>query len=294
MSEHLRVDAPGPLLERLAEHLPGWHKRTLRQRVKLGCVQVNGTSVTRANHPLAAGDELVVLDEQDAPPPARAAGGVDIVFVDDELVAIDKPVGLLSVASERERGRTALAVVGEALGARGRPERLWPVHRLDRETSGVLLLARSREACEGVRAEWSRARKTYLAVVQGAPSADAGVVDAPLWEDKHLFVRVGDGPGARAARTHWRVLERARGASLLEVELDTGRRHQIRAHLAHLGCPVAGDPRYGARAARMGLHALRLVVPHPADGRELVLEAPAPAALRSLLARPPGGGSRAD
>jgi len=283
VSERLRVDRPGPLLEQLAEHLPGWHKRTLRQRLKLGCVRVNGAVVTRANRALDAGDEVEVLDEAAAPPPSRVAGGVELLFVDDELVAIDKPVGLLSVASERERGRTALALVGAALGRPGQPERLWPVHRLDRETSGVLLLARSREACEGARAEWERARKTYLAVVEGAPAEDSGVVDAPLWEDRQLFVRVGQGPDAREARTRWRVLERRRGASLLEVELDTGRRHQIRAHLAHLGHPVVGDPRYGARAARMGLHALRLVVPHPRDGRELALEAPAPAALRALL-----------
>ncbi|HVS18915.1 MAG TPA: RluA family pseudouridine synthase [Planctomycetota bacterium] len=285
MSERLRVERSGTLLERLAEHLPGWHKRTLRQRLKLGCVRVNGVPVTRADHPLEAGDEVAVLDEHDAPTPARAPGGVALLHVDDELVAIDKPVGLLSVASPRERGRTALALVGAALGRPERPERLWPVHRLDRETSGVLLLARSREACESVRAEWDRARQTYLAVVEGEPAQESGTIDAPLWEDRNLFVRVGRAPGAREARTRWRVIERGRGASLLEVELDSGRRHQIRAHLAHLGHPVVGDPRYGTGAARMGLHALRLEVPHPRHGRELVLEAPPPAGFRALSGR---------
>jgi 23S rRNA pseudouridine1911/1915/1917 synthase len=285
VSERLRVERPGPLLERLAELLPGWHRRTLRQRLQLGCVQVNGEAITRASHPLAAGDEVAVLDGADAPPPERGPGGVALLLVDDDLVAIDKPAGLLSVASPRERGRTAPALVGAALGRPGRPARLWPVHRLDRETSGVLLMARSREACEDVRAAWGRARKTYLAVVEGSPADDAGAVDARLWEDRNLFVHVGDGPGARDARTRWRVLERGRRAALLEVELDTGRRHQIRAHLAHLGHPVVGDARYGTRAARMGLHALRLVVPHPRDGRELVLDAPAPGDLRALLRR---------
>lgn len=285
MGERLQALRAGSLLELLAEHLAGWHKRTLRQRLKLGCVRVNGAVVTRSDHELDAGDEVEVLDEAEAPPPVRAAGGIALLFVDEALVAIDKPAGLLSVKSERERERTALDLVGAALGRPGRPERVWPVHRLDRETSGVLLLARTREDCEAVRAEWELARKTYLAIVEGAPRTDAGVVDTPLWEDRALAVHVGRGPGARAARTRWRVLERGRARSLLEVELDSGRRHQIRAHLAHLGHAVVGDPRYGSRAGRMGLHALRLALPHPAHGRELAFEAPPPADFRALLER---------
>jgi 23S rRNA pseudouridine1911/1915/1917 synthase len=285
VSERLEAPRAGPLLELLAEHLAGWHKRTLRQRLKLGCVSVNGVVVARADHALAPGDLVLVLDEADAPPPARASGGIALLHVDEALVAIDKPAGLLSVKSERERERTALDLVGAALGRPDRPERVWPVHRLDRETSGLLLLARTREDCEAVRAEWELARKTYLAIVEGAPRGDFGTVDAPLWEDRALAVHVGRGPGARAARTRWRVLERGRARSLLEVELETGRRHQIRAHLAHVGHPVVGDPRYGVRAARMGLHALRLAVVHPRHGRELALEAPPPADFRALVER---------
>jgi 23S rRNA pseudouridine1911/1915/1917 synthase len=285
VSERLEAPRAGPLLELLAEHLAGWHKRTLRQRLKLGCVSVNGAQVTRADHALEPGDLVLLLDEADAPPPARASGGIALLHVDEALVAIDKPAGLLSVKSERERERTALDLVGAALGRPGRPERVWPVHRLDRETSGLLLFARTREDCEAVRAEWELARKTYLAIVEGAPREDSGTVDAPLWEDRALAVHVGRGPGSRAARTRWRVLERGRARSLLEVELETGRRHQIRAHLAFVGHPVVGDPRYGARAPRMGLHALRLVVPHPAHGRELALEAPPGADFGALLGR---------
>lgn len=283
MSERLRAERDGPLLELLSERLAGWHKRTLRRRLKLGCVRVNGAAVSRADHALVAGDEVAVLDEAEAPPPARAAGGLALLHVDQALVAVDKPAGLLAVKSERERERTALDLAAAALGRPGRPERLWPVHRLDRETSGVLLLARTREDCEAVRAEWELARKTYLAIVEGAPREDEGRIDAPLWEDRALAVHVGRGPLAREARTRWRVLERGRTTSLLEVELETGRRHQIRAHLAHVGHPVVGDPRYGTRAARMGLHALRLVVRHPAHGRELALEAPVPATFHALL-----------
>jgi 23S rRNA pseudouridine1911/1915/1917 synthase len=150
------------------------------------------------------------------------------------------------------------------------------VHRLDRETSGVLLFARTREACELVQERWSEARKTYLAVVEGRPLPDAGVIDEPLREDRALNVHVGRGPDAKPARTRYRTLELAAGRALLEVELDTGRRHQIRAHLAWLGHPVVGDDRYGTPAPRLGLHALRLELDHPRSRAALVLEAPAP------------------
>jgi 23S rRNA pseudouridine1911/1915/1917 synthase len=286
VSERLRAERDGPLFELLVESLAGWHRRTLRQRLKLGCVSVNGVVIRRADHALVAGDEVAVLDEADAPPPVRAGGGITLLHIDDALVAVDKPAGLLAVKSERERERTALKLAAAALGRPGRPERLWPVHRLDRETSGVLLLARTREDCEAVRAEWELARKTYLAIVAGAPRDEEGTIDAPLWEDRALAVHVGRGPHAREARTRWRVLERGRAATLLEVELETGRRHQIRAHLAHVGHPVVGDERYGTRAARMGLHALRLRVRHPAHGREHAFEAPEPAAFRALLRGP--------
>jgi 23S rRNA pseudouridine1911/1915/1917 synthase len=262
--------------------LPGWKRSTLEQRMRAGCVQVNGV-VVRRNELLAAGDAVRVDDIPSEPDPRPPPAGIAILHEDDELVAIDKPAGLLAVSTEDERERTALALLRAHLsGPKGRALRLWPVHRIDRETSGVLLFAKSAEARERLQDSWGSARKTYLALVEGRPQPAQGAIHEPLWEDETLLVRVGRGagaPNAKDARTRYRTLASDGKRTLLEVELDTGRRQQIRAHLAHVGHPVVGDARRGSKGARLFLHALRLCVPR-ADGGELVLEAPVPRGFR--------------
>ena len=273
------VDEPARLLEFLRRKLPDWKRSTLEQRIRAGSVSVNGATVRR-NDLLTAGDEVAVAGLAEAVPSTAALAGMSILHDDEELIAVNKPAGLLSVSTDRETERTALALLREHLSRRGRPVKLWPVHRIDRETSGVLLFAKSSEARERVQAQWEHARKVYLALVEGRPAQLEGVIDQPLWEDRALFVRVGHHPEAKEARTRYVVRESNATRSLLEIELDTGRRHQIRAHLAWLGHPIVGDPRYGNSAARMGLHALRLIVPHPSDGQLLSIEAPPPKGLR--------------
>jgi 23S rRNA pseudouridine1911/1915/1917 synthase len=289
MSERLRVDEPGRLLEFLRRSLPSWKRKTLEQRIAAGCVLVNGAGVLR-NELVAAGDEVEVVGEGESPRPTEAP--FPILFEDEHVVAIDKPAGLLSVSTDQELERTALAQLREALSrpkrpARLRPVQLWPVHRLDRETSGVLLFARTPAARDELQGAWELARKHYLAIVEGRPEPSEGLIEEPLLEDDSLRVLVGARPGAKPARTRYRT-ERTHGdRSQLAVLLETGRKHQIRAHLAWLGHPVVGDERYGtaehAKDARLGLHAHRLVVPHPADGSTLRLEAPPPRALLALL-----------
>ncbi len=283
MTERLNVGEPAPLLDFLSQKLVGWSRNTLRQRLDLGCVQVNGTVVTRRDHGLRAGDEVTVAARDGGGEEVRDTRAFAILFSDEELVAIDKPTGLLSVSTGRADERTALGILRDTLSRPRRPVALWPVHRLDRETSGVLLFARTREARAAVQDAWREARKLYLAVVVGHPAPPEGVVDVPLWEDRELNVHVGDGPDAKASRTRYRTLETARARALLEVELESGRRQQIRAHLAHIGHPVVGDERRGTSGPRLGLHAWRLSLPHPRDGRALVLEAPRPRVFRELL-----------
>lgn len=283
MAETFTVDSPSTLFPFLSTRLTSWGKNTLRQRIDLGCVRINGTPVSGRNHPLEPGDEVTVAARTEGTPVPRAVPNFVPLFLDDDLVAIDKPAGLLSVPTQRAEKRTALAIVRSALAGRGGEGSLWPLHRLDRETSGVLLSARNRTARAKVLESWKSVRKTYLAVVHGRPDPAEGVVDQALLEGKNMQVRVGQGPGSKPARTHYKVLESKGELSLLEVLLDTGRRQQIRAHLAHLGHPIVGDERRGAAAPRMGLHALRLELPHPKDGRALVIDAPVPRAFRELF-----------
>ena len=281
MSERLEADRASPLLVYLRKRLRGWSANTIRDRLRRRCVRVNGDVVTRGDHGLQVGDAIEVGDR--AFEEGRSGAAFTILHEDDDLVAIDKAAGLLSVSTDRQRRRTALALVREALARGGRAPRLWPAHRLDRETSGVLLFARSREVRNELQARWGEARKIYLAIVDGHPKPEGGVIDLPLWEDKALNVRVGGRAGARDARTRFRTLKRGRRRALLEVELLTGRRHQIRSHLSAVGHPIIGDRRYGGAGPRLGLHALSLTVPHPADGEPIEFEAKPPRAFNELL-----------
>ena len=266
MGERLLVDEPVRLLDFLRRRLPDWKRKTLEQRLRAGCVRVNGATVSR-NDALAPGDEVLVVGQEEGDGPVPDPSGLALLFADEDLIAVDKPAGLLSVSRDQRSERTALALVRASLSRPGRAARLWPVHRLDRETSGVLLFARSSRARDAVQDSWAEVHKLYLAIVEGRPDPPSGVIDQPLWEDENLNVRVGHRPGAKAARTRYSSLRTLGNRTRLEVVLDSGRRHQIRAHLSWLGHPIVGDPRYGAAGSRMGLHALRLVVPHPSDGR---------------------------
>lgn len=282
MADRLVVTAPGALLEVLAAHFSGWSRNTLRQRLRLGCITVNGVQAARHDVVLQPGD-LVEIHQKAAGRVLGAASKLSVLFDDDDLFAIDKPAGLLSVATDDETQRTALVQAREAAGRGGNPVALWPVHRLDRETSGVLLFARSTTIRDRVQADWTRAEKTYAAIVEGCPEPASGTIEQPLWQDHNLRMHVGPHPDAKTARTHYRVVQRGHSRSQLEVTIDTGRKHQIRAHLAWLSHPIVGDDRYGQRDARLCLHAERLTLRHPTSGDELRLAAPLPAALSSAL-----------
>ncbi len=278
MSERLQVDQHAPLLEYLIAHLEGWRRNTLKDRLRMGCVEVNGEPVHRHDHPLEAGDRIEVRSRADGSRSHRPFPGLTPIYIDDDLVAINKPAGLLSVSTDRQRSNTALFALRQSLSSPGRSASLWPVHRLDRETSGVLLFARSKEICDVIQSRWTETEKVYLAVVEGHPDPASDLIDDPLWEDRNLRVRVGPHESAKEARTRFTTLWSRRDHSLLEVRLETGRKHQIRAHLAHRGHSVVGDGRYGIAGPRLALHALRLTILHPKRGGALVLEAPTPSA----------------
>jgi len=209
----------------------------------------------------------------------------DILYEDRDLIAINKPAGMLSVRSPQEKAEPhALGLLRDHLSRRHKPMKLWPVHRIDRDTSGVLLFATSREMREAVMKGWKSAEKIYLAIVEGCPKPARGTIDQPLRLDPEIYqVHVGSHPDAKRAITHFTTERSVAHRTLLRVELETGRQHQIRAHLAWLGHPVIGDQRYGTAGTRMGLHALRLSITNPATNNRLIFEAPAPADFLLLM-----------
>ena len=224
-----------------------------------------------------------------APPPLP--WGVRLVHEDDDVIVVDKPPGLLTIASERAAARTlyrALTAYARATARRRRPPRVFVVHRLDRETSGLLVFARTPVVKEALQAQFAarRAERVYVAMVEGRVRDDAGRLVSRLRDDARGG-RVRPGRGGREAITRYRTLARGRDCSLLEVTLETGRRGQIRAQLADLGHPILGDRAYGSRRDPLGrvcLHATRLVF-RDAAGRPRRFESAPPAG----FSIPPGG-----
>ena len=215
-----------------------------------------------------------------------------LAHVDEWLAVVDKPAGLVVHHGAGVRGPTLVDALSDLLGGGGDPARPGIVHRLDRDTSGLMIVARTEEAHRSL-AEMIRAREVerrYLALVEGRPRSREGTIDAPLGRDHRAPERraVG-GRGARDARTHFTVVESLPGDTLVEARLETGRTHQIRAHFAAIGHPVCGDTRYG-HAGRHGLgrqflHSTRLAFEHPFTDERLELRSPLPEDLETALAR---------
>ncbi|MFT5659049.1 MAG: 23S rRNA pseudouridine1911/1915/1917 synthase [Gammaproteobacteria bacterium] len=216
--------------------------------------------------------------------PSNARPQIDILYEDHDLVAINKPAGLLSVGSGEDGEPHAMGILRAQLGRKKHSVKLWPVNRIDRATSGVMLFALSKEMREAVMDEWDTSEKTYLAIVEGRPNPEQGKIDQPLRLDSEIYqMHVGPHPDAKPAVTHFTTERSVGRRTLLRVKLETGRQHQIRAHLAWLGHPVVGDQRYGTAGDLMGLHALQLSVVKPGTNKTLTFETPAPIEFWALL-----------
>jgi len=289
MEKPRTVEQPAELLEYLFASWPTTKKKQVRTWLKHQAVVVNGRVVRQFDHPLKPGDVVAIRTGRYAAPDTVTAAGIKIQFEDATLMVIEKPADLLTIASEAEQEKTAYFQLTEYLrgaNARGR-ERVWIVHRLDRETSGLMVFAKTPEAKAALQTGWDNAEKRYQAVVEGSLPNDKGTFESWLDERSPFKVfSVKRGPEMRHAVTHYRVLKRNKGRTLVELTLETGRRHQIRVHLADAGCPVVGDVKYGAKtnpAKRLGLHACRLRIPHPVTRQEMQFESPLPAELARLV-----------
>ncbi|RYE52878.1 MAG: RluA family pseudouridine synthase, partial [Sphingobacteriales bacterium] len=235
MSDKFNVDEAIGLLNFLNVRLQGWARNKIKQRLQTGCVSVNGNIITQHDFSLSIGDVVEVGAVAKTPDVSRAVSQLEILYSDRDLIAINKPAGLLSVGTTKETQQHALAILRNQLSRRSKPVQLWPVHRIDRDTSGVLLFATSREMREAVMANWEVAEKNYLAIVEGYLTPAEGTINQPLRLDEIEYrMHVGDHPDAKPAITHFQTIRTTNGKSLLDVQLDTGRQHQIRAHMAWL------------------------------------------------------------
>jgi 23S rRNA pseudouridine1911/1915/1917 synthase len=256
-----------------------------------GLVRVDGEPRAK-RHALRGGERIEVDDEAAAPAAEAPEARFAIAWEDEHLLVVDKPAGVVVHPAQGHAAGT-LAQALEAHGAAGGPPgRAGIVHRLDRDTSGLLVVARSEEVLaalqQALRAR--RIEREYLALVEGRPDSRTGTIEAPLGRDRRVRTRMStDTADARAAITHFETELVLEGYTLLRVRPETGRTHQIRAHLKAIGHPVAGDPEYG-RAGLLGLsrqflHAERLAFDHPVTGARIDVRSPLPEELESALKR---------
>lgn len=223
-------------------------------------------------------------------------GDVPVVFEDEDLIVVDKPAGLVVHPAPGVDEVTLAELFSGRVGGGDEEERKGIVHRLDRGTSGLMLLARNSRAHAALQRaiQGHEVERTYLALVEGAPRTRGGKIDAPIGRSPRERHRMAvNGASPREAVTHFRVVETLDRSSLLEVKLETGRTHQIRVHMASIGHPVVGDPTYGGEPlfglTRPFLHSARLVFQHPSTKRTLEFDAPLPEELAAALEAARGG-----
>ena len=295
----------GERLDRfLAAQLPEMSRTRIQSLMERGRVTINGAAAKRS-HRMEEGDSIVV--EIPAAEPAAAqpeAIPIEILYSDEDVAVINKPAGIIVHPGAGAKSGTLVNALLHEFGARGELSsiggELRPgiVHRLDRETSGALLVARNDIAHRALAVQFSshRIEKTYIALVHGNVKPDSGRIELPVARDLHRRIRMTTKRReGRAARTDWRVRLRIPGYTLLEADLHTGRTHQIRVHLSALGHPVVGDTLYGAPRvpaigeesapplARNFLHAARIKFQQPTSGREIEVRAPLPNQLAEYL-----------
>jgi 23S rRNA pseudouridine1911/1915/1917 synthase len=289
----LRVpdEAAGERVDRYVAALPEIGSRAEAERLlAAGAVLLDGDAPSKSRR-LSGGEELAVeLPEPVAPPKTADAMELQIAWRDEHLLVVDKPAGVVvHPARGHATGTLAQALVAEG-AAGGDEDRAGIVHRLDRDTSGLMVVARSEEAHRRLQSlvRERAVQRHYLALVVGRPRSRQGRIEAPIGRDRRDPTRRSlDSDAPKEAITHFDVLELLDRHALLDVRLETGRTHQIRVHLAAIDLPVAGDPAYG-RPRELGLerqflHAARLAFPHPFTGKLVEVDSPLPPDLEAAL-----------
>ncbi|MBP8819512.1 MAG: RluA family pseudouridine synthase [Syntrophomonadaceae bacterium] len=283
----LNVAQPEELMKFLIEQMPDKSRNNIKSLLSHRQVLVDGQVVTKYNHPVKVGQKVsinwaLVRDEK----PVR---GLQILYEDADIIIIDKPAGLLSIASDKEKERTAYHQLTEYVRTKDPENRIFIVHRLDRETSGVMLFAKNEDIKHSLQDNWKEAvvDRAYIAVVEGQVEKKEGKIRSWLQETKTRLVYSSSSPGeGQEAVTCYKVLETGAGYSLLEIRLETGRKNQIRVHMKDIGHSIIGDKKYGAMTnpiGRLGLHAHILAFYHPVSGELMRFETEVPKKFSQLF-----------
>ena len=285
--QNFAVEAPAPLLEFLYAAMPERKKTAVKSLLKYGHVMVGGEVVRQFDHPLTPG--MTVSVNFTRPFVVFYNRRVKLVYEDDDIIVINKGYGLLSMGNDKIKDGTAYSIIREYIKTKDPRNKLFIVHRLDQHTSGLMVFAKSIEAKEALQHNWNNMvlRRQYVCVVEGKVLQPQGEVRGLLAENSQHIVYVTDDPRVgKPALTRYSVVKSANGYTLLEVELETGRKNQIRVHMKELGHPIVGDRKYGAKTSpinRLALHAMTLRFVHPITKKLMDFSTPVPNSFQSMV-----------
>lgn len=275
------------LLEFLISAMPERKRINIKELLQHNQVRVNGSVTTQFDLPLQPGDSVEINLTREFP--CFYNRRLKLVYEDDDIIVANKGYGLLSMGNDKVKEGTAYSILKDYLKWVDPRLKIFIVHRLDRDTSGLLMFAKNQEAKERMQHNWNNMvlNRKYYAVVEGNVEQDEGTVRSYLAENSQYEVYSTDNPDeGQLAVTRYKVLKRRNGYSLLEVELDTGRKNQIRVHMKDLGHPIAGDRKYGAKSSpihRLALHAGTLRFVHPMTRREMNFSTGIPTTFASMV-----------
>ncbi|MDD6890247.1 MAG: RluA family pseudouridine synthase [Bacteroidales bacterium] len=275
------------LLDFLFASMPQRKRTNVKELLRHNQVKVNDEVVTQFDLPISPADSVFVNLTREFPRFYNRR--LKIVYEDDDIIVVNKGYGLLSMGNDKVKDGTAYSILKEYVKWVDPRQKIFVVHRLDRDTSGLMMFAKNIEAKEAMQHNWNNMvlNRTYVAVVEGSVDDDEGTIRTYLAENSKYEVYVTDNPQeGQLAVTRYKVLARKNGYTLMELELDTGRKNQIRVHMKHIGHPIAGDRRYGAKSSpihRLALHARTLRFAHPASRREMDFSTPIPVSFQKMV-----------
>ena len=283
------ITEPIILLEFLKLQFPQTTNNKLRKMLSEGRVKINDSVVFQAKRPLLANDKFQLLDrnnkipQTDKPLKELKKSAIEIIYEDDDLLVVEKPAKLLSVATNKLEQNTLHGKCVDYLKQQDNKSWCYIVHRLDKETSGIMLLSKNKPSKDYLQEQFAQRQvyRIYHAMVEGQPLEQSGTVEQYLMEDKHLNIRrvKAKHKDGKIAITHWEVIQQNEEASLIRVMIETGRRHQIRMAMKELGCPIIGDKLHEAETnpfGRICLHATSLEFLHPATDEPVRFESKPP------------------
>jgi 23S rRNA pseudouridine1911/1915/1917 synthase len=277
---HLTVTESTELMDFLLDKLPAKGRNNIKSLLTHRQVMVGNKVVRQYNHPLQAGQEVII--NWSLVRDSVQIKGLKLIYEDSELIVIDKPAGLLSIATDAEKEHTAYHQLTDYVRRNDPDNRIFIVHRLDRDTSGVMLFAKNEEVKHSLQDAWKElvVDRAYVAVVEGQVNQPEGLIKSWLLETKTKMMYSSSKPGdGLEAITHFNVLQTTPQYSLLEIRLETGRKNQIRVHMKDIGHSIIGDKKYGSTTSpigRLGLHAHLLAFHHPVTGELMQFETEVP------------------